>query len=94
MVLWIIIVTFCTQISAKKILLPCNEIMQELCKTQNYVTTINPEPIPTKVNITIVSLEVLFVDEIHETVSLSMKVNLEWQDHRLSVNRSMDYIEK
>ena len=94
MVLWIIIVSFCTQISAKKILLPCNEIMQELCTTQNYVTTINPDPIPTKVNITIVSLEVLFVDEIHETLTLSMKVNLEWQDHRLSVNRSMDYIEK
>ena len=94
MVVWIIIASFCTQISANKLLLPCNEIMQELCKTQNYATTINPEPIPTKVNITIVSLEVLFVDEIHETVSLSMKVNLEWQDHRLSVNRSMDYIEK
>ena len=94
MIVWIIIASFCTQISANKLLLPCHEIMQELCTTQNYVTTINPDPIPTKVNITIANLEVLAVDEIYETVTLSMKVNLEWQDHRLSVNRSMDYIEK
>ena len=83
-------VSFCTQISAKKLLLPCNEVMQELCKTQNYVPSINPDPNPTKINITISNLKVILVDEIHETVTLSMKVNLEWQDHRLSVNRSTD----
>ena len=94
MIVWILIVSFCTEISAKKLLLPCDEVMQELCKTQDYVTTINPEPFPTEVNITIANLEVLLVDEIHETVTLSMKVNLEWQDHRLNVNRSMDYIDK
>ena len=33
-------------------LLHCNEIMQEVCsKTDNYVSSISPDPLPTKVRI-------------------------------------------
>ena len=77
------------------ILLPCTERMQEVCtNTNNYITTTNPDPFPTKINMTLKFYEVLDVDEDKQTITLSMKAFLEWQDYRLDVNRSKEYIEK
>ena len=90
----ITILSFLDYICAKKPLLPCSEVMQELCAVQDYISTINPDPIPAEVNITLIIQEVLNVDETQEIVSLSMKALLEWQDKRLDVNRSKTYIEK
>ena len=88
------ILSFSDNVCAKKPLLPCSEVMQELCAVQDYISTINPDPIPTEVNITLIIQQVLNVDETQESVSLSMKALLEWQDKRLDVNRSKTYIEK
>ena len=68
--------------------------MQELCALQDYIPTINPDPILVKVNITLIIQEVLEVDETQEIVTLSIRALIEWQDHRLDVNRSKAYIEK
>ena len=87
----ITILSFLDDIFAKKSLLPCSEVMQELCAVQDYI---NPDPIPAEVNITLIIQEVLVVDETQEIVTLSIKSLLEWQDYRLDVNRSKDYIEK
>ena len=90
----IIILAFLDYVWAKKLLLPCNKVIQELCALQDYIPTINPDPIPAEVNITLIIQEILNVDETQESVSLSMKSLLEWQDKRLDVNRSKTYIEK
>ena len=90
----ITILSFLDYICAKKPLLPCSEVMQELCVVQEYIPTINPDPIPAEVNITLMIQEVLAVDETQEIVTLSIKALLEWQDYRLDVNRSKAYIEK
>ena len=68
--------------------------MQELCTQQDYIPTINPDPIPVEVNTTLIIQEVIDVDETQEVVTLSIRAMLEWQDHRLDVNRSKAYIEK
>ena len=90
----IIILAFLDYVWAKKSLLPCNKVIQELCAVQDYIPTINPDPIPAEVNITLIIQEILNVDETQEIVSLSIKALLEWQDKRLDVNRSKTYIEK
>ena len=90
----VIILAFLDYVCAKKLLLPCSEVMQELCAVQDYIPTINPDPIPAEVNITLIIQEVLEVDETQEIVTLSIKALLEWQDLRLDVNRSKAYIEK
>ena len=46
------------------------------------------------VNITLKFYEVLNVDEAKQTVTLSMHASLVWEDDRLDVNRSQEYIEK
>ena len=90
----VIILAFLDYVCAKKSLLPCSEVMQELCAVQDYIPTINPDPIPAEVNITLIIQEILNVDETQEIVTLSIKALLEWQDLRLDVNRSKAYIEK
>ena len=90
----VIILAFLDYVWAKKALLPCSEVIQELCTVQDYIPTINPDPIPAEVNITLIIQEILNVDETQEIVSLSIKTLLEWQDKRLDVNRSKTYIEK
>ena len=90
----ITILSFLDYVWAKKSLLPCSEVMQQLCAVQDYIPTINPDPIPAEVNITLIIQEILNVDETQEIVTLSIKALLEWQDLRLDVNRSKAYIEK
>ena len=76
-------------------LLPCNAIMQKVCSiNQTYATTISPDPLPTKINLSLKIYEVIAIDEDQQTVSLSVKAMADWQDHRLDVNRSKDYIER
>ena len=76
-------------------LLHCSKVMQEVCsKTDDYVSSISPDPLPTKVNVTLKFFEVIGVDEIAQTVTLSINANLYWNDYRLDVNRSKDYIER
>ena len=38
--------------------------------------------------------EVIGVDEIAQTVTLSINANLYWNDYRLDVNRSEEYIKR
>ena len=78
-------------------LLPCTEIMQRVCLKPHvccYESNISPEPLPTKVKLAIKIYEVLAVDEMLETLTLSMRANVEWQDFNLDVNRSKDYIDR
>ena len=90
----ITILSFLDYVCAKKSLLSSSKVMQELCALQDYIPTINPDPILVKVNTTLIIQEVLEVDETQEIVTLSIRALIEWQDHRLDVNRSKAYIEK
>ena len=76
-------------------LLPCNAILQKVCSTnQTYATTISPDPLPTKINLCLKIYEVIAIDDDQQTVSLSVKAMADWQDYRLDVNRSKDYVER
>ena len=76
-------------------LLPCSEVMQEVCTTtENYVSKNIPEPFPAKIDLKLKLYEVIEVDETQQTVTLSMKAMIEWHDNRLDVNRSKDYIDR
>ena len=76
-------------------LLPCTKISQKVCsKTEDYVSVISPDPLPTNINLTLKIFEVMGVDEAEQTMTLSMMAIVEWQDYRLDVNRSKDYIER
>jgi hypothetical protein len=81
---------FMAKVSLGK-LLPCSKITQKVCtKSQDYVGEISPDPLPTPINITLKFYEIKGVDETEQTVTLSMKTMMEWQDYRLDVNRSKD----
>ena len=76
-------------------LLPCSEVMQEVCTTaDNYVSKNIPEPFPAKIDLKLKLYEIIEVDETQQTVTLSMKAMIEWHDGRLDVNRSKDYIDR
>ena len=76
-------------------LLPCSEIMLKVCtKSRDYVGEISPDPLPTPINLTLKFYEIKGVDETHQTVTLSMRIYVEWHDHRLDVNRSKDETQK
>ena len=76
-------------------LLPCSEVMQEVCTTaENYVSKNIPEPFPAKIDLKLKLYEIIEVDETQQTVTLSMKAMIEWHDGRLDVNRSKDYIDR
>ena len=55
---------------------------------KDYVSTNNPEPLPTKVDIMLNVFDIIDVDEGSQSVTLILKIVLEWQDFRLDVNRS------
>ena len=76
-------------------LLPCSEVMQEVCTTtENYVSKNIPAPFPAKIDLKLKLYEIIEVDETQQTVTLSMKAMIEWHDDRLDVNRSKDYIDR
>ena len=47
-----------------------------------------------QINLSLKIYEVIAIDENQQTVSLSVKAMADWQDYRLDVNRSKDYIER
>ena len=73
----------------------CADISLKVCtKEPNYVPEISPNPLPTKIILKLKFFEVVSVDETKHTVTLSFKTMVDWQDHRLDVNRSSDSIQK
>ena len=90
----LVIQVILAQICAGK-LLPCAEIMHKVCfKSREYFLENNPEPFATKIDLTLKIFDVGEVDEIKQSVTLSMMTNVQWQDFRLDVNKSKDDIEK
>ena len=76
-------------------LVPCAAISLKVCTREpDYVTEISPNPLPTNINLKFKFFEVVSVDETKHTVTLSFKTMVDWQDHRLDVNRSSDSIQK
>ena len=76
-------------------ILPCKKSVEsKLCffadNIHEYVKTISPEPIPTLINITITINDIFEVDEEKKSVTLAMKIILEWFDFRLDVKRSKE----
>ena len=74
-------------------MLPCKDSVESyICfnveTIQDYVHTNNPEPLPTKVNISLKDIDVIDVDESQQTVTLLMKVRMAWNDDRIDVKRS------
>ena len=74
-------------------MLPCKDSVESyICfnvdTIQDYVHTNNPEPLPTKVNISLKDIDIIDVDESQQTVTLLMKVRMAWSDDRIDVNRS------
>ena len=74
-------------------MLPCKDSVESyICfnvdTIQDYVHTSNPEPLPTKVNISLKDIDIIDVDESQQTVTLLMKVRMAWSDDRIDVNRS------
>ena len=80
-------------------LLPCKESVEsDVCfigdKTDHYVASAFPKPLPTEIEIDLKIRDIIEVDELRQTVTLSMKAHLEWKDQRLNVKRSKEDIEK
>ena len=73
----------------------CADTSLKVCTAEpNYVPEISPNPLPTKIVLKLKFFEVVSVDETKHTVTLSFKTMVDWQDHRLDVNRSSDSIQK
>ena len=90
---WVVFVSLL--VACNSVILPCNESVEsKLCllvnKVDEYVLTKSPEPNPTLINITITIIDISDVDEVRKTVTLVMKINLEWFDFKLNVKRSKE----
>ena len=80
-------------------ILTCKESVESnVCfdveKIQDYVNSINPEPLPTEIDIGLKVRDITDVDENQQTVTLSIKADFEWKDSRLDVKRSKEDKEK
>ena len=76
-------------------LVPCAAISLKVCtKEPDNVTEISPNPLPTKIIMKLKFFEVVSVDETKHPVTLSFKTMVDWQDHMLDVNRSIDRSEQ
>ena len=72
-----------------------NNYTDHVCfKNAFYKASVNPDPLPTMINITLNIKEVINVNEEDQTITMQMKLMAEWYDNRLDVIRSEDYIEK
>ena len=76
-------------------ILPCkNSHLSKVCflvdEAEGYIHTNSPQPLPTMIDITIDILAINEVDEEKQAVELSLKTTLDWQDSRLSVNRTKE----
>ena len=63
-------------------------------EAQDYVPTNSPQPLPSMIDITIQINDINEVDEEKQAVELSLRIMLDWQDNRLSVNRSKEDFNK
>ena len=73
--------------------LHCNKsFVDTVCfKNEKYIPTNSPNPLPTKVNITINFFNVINVDPEEHSVTLMLKMGFRWIDKRLHIQRSEDY---
>jgi hypothetical protein len=58
------------------------------------VVIVSPNPLPTKVEMSINIYNIIEVNEVHQTVTLMLRVRLMWQDFRLNVTRSDEDLER
>ena len=76
-------------------LLPCNTSVNVVCsKTEKYVSANIPEPMPVNINILLKFYDIIGVNEVDQTITVTLKAVFEWQDHRIDVNRSQEHIDK
>ena len=55
---------------------------------------VSPNPLPTKVEMSINIYDIIEVNEVHQTITLMLRVRLMWQDFRLNVTRSDEDLER
>ena len=90
----LLIVLFSIRICLSR-LLPCNETTNIVCsKTENYVSSGVPEPLPTNINILLKFYDIIGVNEVDQTITVTLQAVFEWQDPRIDVNRSQEHIDK
>ena len=87
----LIAISLLVQNSEQKLPL-CEDVTKKVCiKNPDYVAEHEPIPLPNKIDTKIKFFEVIDVDETKHTVTLSMKIIVDWIDQRLDVNRSIDF---
>ena len=75
--------------------MPCKETKDTVCsRFETYVSANNPEPMPVNINISLKFYDVIGVNEADQTITLTLKAVIEWQDLRIDVNRSQKHIDK
>ena len=90
----LVVISLFVLIHAEKLALCAATSLKVCTEEPNYVPEISPNPLPTKIILKLKFFEVVSVDETKHTVTLSFKTMVDWQDHRLDVNRSSDSIQK
>ena len=87
----LIVISLLVQNSEQKLPL-CEVVTKKVCiKNPDYVAELEPIPLPNKIDTKIKFFEVIDVDETKHTVTLSMKIIVDWIDQRFDVNRSIDH---
>ena len=78
------------------ILLRCTpNVTDKVCfEGEEYIPTISPSPLPTKVDISVRFDDIINIDVEQNTVTLLIMLQLIWYDEKLYVQRSKDYIER
>ena len=95
-IILLILIILSRNFGIKGEILPCNNgPLSTVCfLEEDYVPTKSPKPLPTMIDITIEIIDIKEVDEEKQAVELSLKIILDWQDNRLSVNRSKEDFNK
>ena len=78
--------------------LNCDEgVLGQVCKNGSRLTNFLsvPAPFPAKINLTLNIIDIFALDEEAQTITMQMKLTIQWTDKRLGVVRSSPYeIEK
>ena len=59
-----------------------------------YIQSVSPKPLPTKVEMSLNIYDIVGVNEVQQTVTLMLKIVLNWQDFLLDVIRSDEDLER
>ena len=59
-----------------------------------YIQSVSPKPLPTKVEMSLNIYDIVGVNEVQQTVTLMLKIILNWQDFLLDVMRSDEDLER